>query len=565
MPTVTTVYKNVRGIRTAIKDVARLQQIIAVLTKHGFGWVITNLNLADTVGLKNLMEYRDPDKNLYSTGARIRMAIEELGPTFIKFGQILSTRPDLVPEDIVAELTHLQDSVSPMPWSVIERQVERELGGPIPDLFSHFDTEPLACASIAQVHRATLPDGTEVVVKVKRPHLRTRMESDLNILQFLATRAATMIPELNLVDPVGIISEFDKALRKEIDFTTEMNNIERFQLSFKDFEGLNIPLIYREFCSDSVLTMEFIAGVKITRAVEQLGADPYTIAPTMLRALFKMILKDGFFHGDLHPGNILIGEDFTITLIDFGLVGRMLPGQRDKIIELLGALHREDYEAVSRIVFELGHKIPGVSYDFDLFQADVVDIMEHHFAGKTLAGLEVQAFFGDIVAGAIRHQLRMPPTYTMVFKAMMTVEGIGKTLVPDIDIVEAARPFVTEMLAEKYNPKTLLRQSFETLSTANRVFRDFSQSGPQVLKDIERGRLAFKIELNQLEEILKAQQQASKLQGRALIVSASLVAATVALNYQGPQFLDINAFSFAGFSLAGLLGVPLLLSLLSRD
>ncbi len=568
MSTVTTVYKNVRGLRTAIKDVARLREILSVLGTHGFGWVITRLNLTDTVGIKSLMEYRDPEENLYSTGQRIRMAIEDLGPTFIKLGQILSTRSDLLPVDIIEELQHLQDDVPPMTWDTIQTQVERELKRPLAELYADFTEAPLACASIAQVHRATLPDGTQVVVKVQRPNLGPRIESDLNILHFLAARSATMLPDLQLIDPVGIVTEFERAILKEMDFRTEINNIERFQASFKDFEGIHIPEVYKDFCTPAILTMEFIEGVKITQAVEELGADPYEIAPTMLRALFKMILKDGFFHGDLHPGNILIQKDLTIALIDFGLVGRMLPGQRDRIIELIGALHREDYEAVSRVVFELGDKIPGVSYDFDAFQTDVTDILEQHFTGTTLAGLEIQAFFQDIVNGAIKHQLRMSPTYTLVFKAMMTVEGIGKTLAPDINVVEAARPFITEIMAEKYSPKRLLFQSFEMVSTANRAFRDVSQTVPQLLKDIEQGRIAFKTELTQLDELLQHQRRASRTLARALIVTACLISGTLslhpALTVPGLTVLGINALTFGAFSVAAVLGIPLVISLLGR-
>jgi len=311
--------------------------------------------------------------------------------------------------------------------------------------------------------------------------------------------------------------------------------------------------------------MEFIEGVKITQAVEKLGADPYALAPVMLRALFKMILKDGFFHGDLHPGNILIRDDLTITLIDFGLVGRMLPGQRDRIIELIGALHREDYEMVARVVFDLGNKVPGVSYDFDAFQSDVIEIMETHFAGKTLAGLDFQAFFQDLVGGAIRHQLRLPPTYTMVFKAMMTVEGIGKTLIPDVDLVEEARPFVAEMMAEKYNPKRLLQQSIRLVSTASRVFNELSQTAPQLLKDIERGRVAFKIDLTQAEELIREQRRTGRLQARALIVASAFVSATVAMDLPGQTLFGINAISFGCFCVAGFFGVPLFLSLIRAD
>ena len=213
MSTVTRVYKNVKGIRTAIKDVARLRQIGVVLAKHGFGAIVKQLRLADVTGIGNLTESIDPDSSKYSVPERIRLAIEDLGPTFIKLGQILSTRPDLVPPSVIEQLQHLQNDVPPMPTADVEEQVQSQLGKPLADCFASFELEPLACASIAQAHRATLPDGTEIVVKVKRRHIDQKIDSDLNILHFLAARAEQLVPELQLADPVGIVKEFDRALR----------------------------------------------------------------------------------------------------------------------------------------------------------------------------------------------------------------------------------------------------------------------------------------------------------------------------------------------------------------
>ena len=238
MSTVTKVYKNVRGIRTAIKDVARLRDISTILARHGFGAFVTALKLAEVAGVNKIADNFNYDADKYSVAERIRLSIEELGPTFIKLGQILSTRPDLIPADIIEQLQHLQDDVPPMGWEDVEYQVETQLEGKIEDLFKTFSKEPLACASIAQVHRATLLDDTEVVVKVMRRNIDDKIDSDLNILHFLAHQSEQLIPELQLVAPVGIIREFDKALRQELDFTVEEQNILRFTRNFESFEDL---------------------------------------------------------------------------------------------------------------------------------------------------------------------------------------------------------------------------------------------------------------------------------------------------------------------------------------
>ena len=358
MSTVTNVYRGVRGLQSAIKDVGRLRQIMAILAKHGFGAAISKLQLGELIGLKGDSSGDTLSSASDTMAKRIRIAIEELGPTFVKLGQILSTRTDLLSPDFIEEFQKLQDAVPEMPWEDIRHQVEGALGHPINELFQSFDQAALASASVAQVHRAVLSDGTEVAVKIQRKGIQASIQSDLNILHFLAQRSEQLIPELGLIDPVGITTEFERALSKELNFGNERSNIERFKENFTDFEGIHVPEVYRDYCTDTVLTMEFIRGVKVTEAPKKLKVDPYKLAPVMLRAMLKMVLKDGFFHGDLHPGNILIRDDHSITLVDFGLVGRLLPRQRADILDLLAGIATEDYETIARVTFDLGKKVP---------------------------------------------------------------------------------------------------------------------------------------------------------------------------------------------------------------
>jgi len=555
MSTVTKVYKNVRGIRTAIKDVARLRDISTILARHGFGAVVTSLKLAEVAGVNKIADNLNYDANKYSVAERIRLSVEELGPTFIKLGQILSTRPDLVPADIIEQLQHLQDDVPPMPWDDVEYQVETQLGDKVDSIFKTFSREPLACASIAQVHRATLQDDTQVVVKVMRRNIDDKIDSDLNILHFLAQQSEQLIPELQLVAPVGIIKEFDKALRQELDFTVEEQNIVRFTRNFEKFEGLRAPKVFSDYCTKRILTMEFIKGVKITEAAERVGADPYKVAPTMMKALLKMILKDGHIHGDLHPGNILITDDAEIVLIDFGLCGRIMPSQREAILDLLISVSKEDYEGVARCIFEMGVKVPGTVYDFDAFESDVIEIMEKHVLGKTLSAIDVQAYFADLVAGAIRHNIKMPPTYTMVFKALMTVEGIGKILAPNMNFLDETKPFIQELLIERYNPKRLLKESTEMLGSLTRFVRQLSLTGPQILKDMERGTFNVNVDINNLERNVQTYRKETRLQSRAILTSGLMVSGAMTLDwsYNGLPILSLGAFS-----IAAILGIPLI-------
>ncbi|MEE2961145.1 MAG: AarF/UbiB family protein [Myxococcota bacterium] len=562
MPNVSSVYRNVKSLRTAIKDVTRLRQIVLILVKHGFGAVVTKLGLGDIVGLRSTQIKANKDEEKLTFAVRIRLSIEELGPTFIKLGQILSTRPDLVPPDIILELQKLQDDVPPMDKEDVFNQVRDELGENADEIYKYFADEPLACASVAQVHRAILKDDVEVVVKVKRRNVDGTIDSDLNILHFLAQQSEQLIPELRLINPVGIVKEFDRAIRQELDFTIEKGNIDRFTKNFEDFEGLRAPQIYPELCTVGILTMEFIQGVKVTQAPEKMGTDPYIVAPIIMKALFKMMLKDGLLHGDLHPGNILITKDHEIILIDFGLCGRLLPKQREDILDLLLAVAKEDYEQVAKTIFDMGLKVPGVHYDFHAFELDVIDVMERHIMGKTLEAIDVQAYFADLVAGAIRHQIRMPPSYTMVFKALMTVEGIGKTLAPKINFLDETRPFVQEMLMERYNPRRLLKESFDLVSNTTKFVRNLSELGPKVLRDLENGQLSIQSEVRDLDTKTSQITRELRFQSRAILTGSLLITGANITDIEISRWIGVPIFSIGAFILGGILGIPLFLKLL---
>lgn len=561
MSAVGKVFHNVRGFRTAIQDVGRLRQIVMVLARHGFGWVVSRLNLGEVIG-RQPVAVESASVPALSRGRRLRMALEELGPTFIKLGQLLSTRYDLVPTDIVEELQLLQDDLPPMPAEEVDAQLRNELGAPAEELFADFDTKPLACASVAQVHRAVLHDGDQVVVKVRRRRIRRTIESDLSILKFLAARMAAAVPELGLIEPVGIVQEFERALTKELDFTHERQHIKRFRTHFSDFEGVTAPALVAHLCTAAVLTMEYVEGVKITLAPHVHAIEPHALASRMLRALFKMVFEDGYFHGDLHPGNIIVRSNGDIVLIDFGLVGRLLPSQRDRILDLLIGLSREDYELVAQVMFELGVKVPGVQYDFDAFEADVIEVMDRHITGQTLANVDLQAFFSDLMGGAIRHNIKMPPTYTMVFKALMTIEGIGKTLAPDLDVLAEARPFVQELSLDRYNPVRLAKEAGHSLSSANKLLRTASRSLPGLMREMEQGRMGVRIQSEQLEQMLEQQRRGARATMRATLFAASLLAGTLALDAPGPSVLGIHVVSFGAYLLAVASGIPLIASLL---
>tara|TARA_B100000925_G_C21943109_1_gene445508 strand:+ start:50 stop:985 length:936 start_codon:yes stop_codon:yes gene_type:complete len=304
--------------------------------------------------------------------------------------------------------------------------------------------------------------------------------------------------------------------------------------------------------------MDFIHGVKITQAEKKFKIDPYELAPKMMQTLFKMILEDGFFHGDMHPGNILVREDGEIFLIDFGLVGRLTEPQREQILDILVGVSKQDYQLVARVFFELGTKVQGVSYDFHRFEQDVVDVMENHVTGRTLEEIDVGAFFSDLVQGATRHQIKMPTNFTMVFKALITVEGIGKSMVPNVNFIESAEPYVKKMMLERYSPKRLMEETVDMIQAITRSMRLWPGLSTQLMRDISEGRLQTRVVVKELDTMIEENRKSNTVQTQSILFGALVLGGSLALDAPGTQLFGLNAVSFFMFLAAGGLGLKLL-------
>lgn len=548
------IFDNVRTGQVVFRDAARLRDIVTVLVRHGFGAFVQALQLHDRWYSNLLLERRDGAVEQLPIERRLLHVLQDLGPTFIKLGQMLSTRPDLLPPALIDELQTLQDSVPPLDFADVRAMLRAELGHELEEVFEDFAGEPLATASIAQVHQARIRGHSEpVVVKIQRPRLRPQLEADLEIMGFLARALEANFPEAKLFSPVGMIEEFERAILEEIDFRNELENLERFRSNFADVPDVHFPVPYPELCTERVLTMERIAGIKISRITPETH-DVDKVVRTALDAVLQMIYLDGFFHGDLHPGNALVRDDSTLCFIDFGLCGRLTPRQRDMLIDLLAAVVQQDFEGVARQFWNMTIHGRESTPDYHTFEADVVRHAQRWFAGKKMADIEFGKVFADLIALALKHRIRMPPDYTMTFKAIITMEGVGKQLKPDLDLLEAAQPHVTRLIAERYQPRKILETGYAAVRDLADVLGTVPQTTRAVLDDLRAGRTVINFESADLQAWRRAYLHGQHRQTVGLLTGVLTLCGTLALGYGDATFLGLPMLSLIFFSIAGVLG-----------
>lgn len=487
------------SIVSAARDLGRVREISRVLVRHGFGEVVSRLGLSRATKAQGEVDAVPPEeeaagrqeKAQVSRAVRARLVLEDLGPSFIKLGQIASTRADVLPPDLIAELKKLQDAVPPLPFETIKEQVERSLGAPLGEIFESFDEEPLAAASIAQVHRATLKtdDGLQsVVVKVQRPGIAGTIASDLDLLHALAALVERAIPESRIYSPVGLVQQFDHAITSELDFASEAENARRFLQNFAGDPDVRFPRVFRQASSKQVITLEYLEGLKVYDAIAA-GYSGQAIARLALRTLVRQIFEDGFFHADPHPGNVLVWgtpEAPKLALIDLGMVGRLSPRMRDRTVDVITAALRRDYEGIADALYEIGS--PTKKIDMEAYRAEVA-LLSERYVGRSLKEVELSGMIRDIVRAALKYGIEIPTDFLMMSKSLMTVEGVGKEIDPDFDVYEESRPLFSEILKKRYSPERIGAQLLRRIERLGGVSYKVPQQLEEVLDDLRLGRL----------------------------------------------------------------------------
>ncbi len=435
----------------------RYRQIGDVLTRHGLGFIVGVTGLARWVPLHRGFLGHEPRQEPYTTPEHLRLAIEELGPTFIKLGQLLSTRSDLVPAAYLRELSKLQDSAPPVLPATISDLVEQELGARPDEIFASFDTQPLASASIGQAHLATLHDGTEVVVKVRRPQVNAIIETDLAILQNLANRASRRWEAAANYNLPGLVSDFAVSLRRELDYLSEGRNAERFAVDFAADPDVQIPRVFWTTTTSRVLTLERIVGIKVDDldGLDRARVDRRALATKAAGVAVRMVFEHGFFHADPHPGNLFIEPDGRIGLIDFGMVAEVDEGLRQQLATVLAALTAHDVDRLARALLELS--VVKRQVDREQFRADLVRFVAL-YRGRRLGEVNIAALVSNLLALLRKHRLQLPQEMAALLKFFLMVEGMGVRLDPEFNLGAFLGPYARQLMLDRYSPEALLRQ-----------------------------------------------------------------------------------------------------------
>ncbi|MBS1683850.1 MAG: AarF/ABC1/UbiB kinase family protein [Bacteroidetes bacterium] len=553
----------------AFRNLGRTREILGILIKWGFEDVVINSTLRNLVPESTRLSWMRDEKPVmeHTRYERIRMAAADLGPTFVKLAQILSNRPDIIPEGLVKEFEKLQDRVPPFDTELAKRIVEKELGQKIEDVFETFDDKPLASASIGQVHKAKLRTGEVVVVKIQRPEVAEILDRDMQIIKDVVQRADRYLKKQGILQADEVVRTFERSIMKELDYRNEARNIERFRSTYKDRTDFYIPRVYREFSSDKILVMEFVAGCKITD-MDQLrkwGIDPRTIVERGMDIYLTMIFEYGYFHGDPHPGNILVREDGTIILLDFGMIGQLMKKDKYAFAGIFIAMSRGDARemATNMIKLAVEHNIT----DMRQFVYDLNDLIED-YAYLDVSESSIQDVIQRLQKIMYEYHITVPGGIFIVFRAFAILEGIGKKMHPEFKTYDFIKPYGMRLVTEQLKPENLAEEANNRFSTFSSFLGTLPQELRGIMQKTSRGKLHFEIELQGYGYALKKWDSVTNRMSITYIICALMLSSSIALLGNYPEemkfYYGINKWSFVGYCIAGVLFVVLMYTIIRR-
>ncbi len=534
---------------SVFRDLPRLHEIASVMIRYGWG------DLVRVLGISGVLERAGRVLHWQSTSeisqleasVRIRRALEELGPTFVKLGQVLATRVDLFPPHWIAEFEKLHSQVPAVPYEMLHADLVTAIKGEPTEVFADFDPVPLAAASIAQVYRATLKDGTPVVVKIRRPGIEGVIRADLRMLEHAAKLLESEVPDSRRYDPVHIVAQFRRSLNRELDLAKEARNIDQFARDFADDPLVKIPRVYWEYTNDRVNVQEEIVGMAgvAPDKLRDAGLDPKLLAVRGANTVLRMVLEHGYFHADPHPGNVLFLPDNRIGMIDFGMVGMLTNSRRNQLVDLLHALTRKDEQALLQVLLDWSGE--AVS-DEDRLAYDVAELLQS-YDDLHLKDVKIGALLNDITALMRDNQLALPADLTLLFKTLITLEGLGQQLDPEFHMIDHVTPFVERIIQQRYTPQALLARGRKSLRETLEVLADLPRDLRHLLRDARRGRVKIDLDLKRLDHFGHQLDRASNRITMGILTASLVVGSSIIMTVEGgPQVLGLLGFLIAFFN-----------------
>ncbi|MBS3997810.1 MAG: ubiquinone biosynthesis protein UbiB [Hydrogenophaga sp.] len=536
----------------AARDMGRLNHILGVLIRHGMGDTVRRLGLADSLERAGHALKWDHAADLarLEPPVQVRLAIEELGPAFVKLGQILAGRADLFGPEWIAEFEKLHSRVPPVPLALLRPQLKEDLGGEPETVFARFDAEPLAAASIAQVHRAQLHDGTEVVVKIRRPGITDTITADLRLLARLAALVEAELPGLKPYRPRQLVRELARSLQRELDLASECRNAERIAANLASLPWIVVPRVHWAHTGERVNVQDFVAGVPghALGELDARGLDRGLLAQRGSQAVLKMIVQDGLFHADPHPGNVFYLDGNRIAFIDFGMVGRLSERRRDELLQLLLGLVERQPQTVADVLLDWAGDDHGAN--LSLLETEIEAFVDQYH-GVPLAQLSLGDMLADVTTILREHHLGLPSDMALLIKAFITLEGMGSRLDPGFHMTTQALPLLRQVVRARYQPRLVAGRAWQTLRRALSVAEQLPHDVSRLLRNARRGRLHVGIELAHLKRVGDQIDRAANRLTMALVIAALIIGSSIVMTVQGgPTLFGLPAFGFLGFASA---------------
>ena len=541
----------------AVMHLGRFKDIVVTLIKYGFSDVVERL---DFPGRELLVKIRKIDREM-GTWERIRRMLEDLGPTFIKFGQIMSVRPDLLPNPLILELRKLQDEVPPVSYEDIRQLVERNLERPLTEVFSQFEEKPVAAASLAQVHRAVLWDGgQEVAVKVQRPRIRPVIDTDLYILEFIAGQLDQRMEWSQVYDLPNLVKELKKGMFRELDFTREARHMKVFRSNLAGSQEIYIPEIHESYITPQLLTMELVYGSKLKELEPDALVDREVLAHRALRLTVKTILEDGFFHADPHPGNVLILDDNVLCLLDWGMVGRLTRRTRYDLIDLINAVVDKDSEKILGILLNMTQGSEDVNTN--RLEREILDILDIYHS-LPIRELNLGQLLLELSSMLRENRLQVPVDLAIMIKALITAEGTARQLHPDLNVVEEAKPYIKRLVAERWKPKVLWRDLSRNIYNLVFLQKQLPMRLAQIVEKIDRGELNIRFQHENLGGIRSTLENITNRLTLGIIIAALIIASSMIITTGvKPLLLGFPALGIIGYLVSGVLGLWLIFNII---